>query len=49
VTHVAVKVLSVPAKFGNPFRHETQTFEEEKKRKTWKTRGRKTKDEKKDK
>jgi hypothetical protein len=41
--------LSVPAKFGNPFRHETQTFEEENKRKRWKTRGRKIKDEMKDK
>jgi hypothetical protein len=40
--------LSVPAKFGNPFRHETQTFEEENKRKRWKTKGRK-KNEKKDK
>jgi len=39
--------LAVPAKFGNPFRHETQAFEEEeKKRKRWKTRGRKTIDEK---
>lgn len=35
--------MSVPATFGNPFRHETQTFEEEKMRKRWKTRGRKTK------
>ena len=41
--------LSVPTKFGNPFRHETQSFEEEKKRKRWKSRGRKTKDVKKDK
>lgn len=49
MTHVAVKVLSVPEKFGNPFRHESQTSEEEKKRKTWKTSGRKTKAEKKDK
>jgi len=41
--------LFVPAKFGNPFRHATQTFEEEKKRKRWKTRERKTKSGKNDK